>query len=131
MASVGDSLWARLTGNAAVTAIIVKRLFPVAAPPNTTVPYGVHLRVDTPRTQAFGGPSGNVHALIEFTWVDTTPKKAEALADAARVALDGWSDMAGTPVIEWVTLENETQVPVLAKDRRYEMTQDFRVHYRE
>ena len=131
MADVEDLLWTQLTDDSAVTALIVKRLYDSTAPPNATVPYGVHQRISTIRPQAFGSSPGNVHARIEYTWVDTTPKKARALAAAARLAIHRWSDSSGSPVIEDIFLDNETEPEVRAQDKRFELIQDYLVFYRE
>ena len=131
MADVEDSLWTQLTDDSAVTAIIVKRLYDGTAPAKVKVPYGVHRRISTVRPQAFGSSPGNVHARIEYTWIETTPKKARTLAAAARGAIHRFSAPSGTPVIEDVFLDNESEPEVRAQDRRFELIQDYLVFYRE
>ena len=132
MADVENALVALLVADSTVTALIVERLYPFAAPTGAAVPYGVYSMTNAPRAKTFGTtPPGNVHARYEFEWVDSTPAKARALAKAAREVLNQHRAPAGTPIIDGVLLDAEWDDPGNVKDARFSRLQQYTVHHRE
>ncbi len=121
-----------LVADATVLALVVERLYPYAAPTGAALPYGVYTLTSGNRARTFGTtPPGNVSARYEFEWVDNTPIKARALADAAKDVLNQYQAPSGTPVIDGVYLVNEWDEPGNVKDKRFTRMQEYMVHHRE
>ena len=130
MATVEAGVWGRVTGDVTVTALIVTRMFDIAAPEGTTLPYVVSRRTDTIRQQAFGSEPGNATARLEIDMIANTPEGARALAKAVRDRLHRWKNVGGAPDIDDVFLDNE-EFDGNTKDRRFTVTHDYLVFYRE
>lgn len=99
----GDALFAILTADATVAALIVARLYPITAPQNVTKPYAVYARVGGPRNRSLSGPDGLARPRYQIDAWATDIDQARALSAAIRRALDGFrGDSAGLTIHEIV-----------------------------
>ncbi len=107
MADLAAALFARLSTDAAVAALVAQRIYPIIAPQEAATPFIVQARSSTQRFTALSGPGGLAQARVEISaWADTFDA-CRALADAVRLALDGFSGSAGGVVIRASRLDAE------------------------
>lgn len=93
-----EALYVRLTGDAAVTAIVGTAVYPQAAPQNLEPPFITYARVSAERLRSFDGPSGLARPRMQVDCWAAGYRQARQLADATRRALDGWRSPAdGVP----------------------------------
>ena len=99
--SIETALYDRLTGTAAITALVGSgssaRIYPDLAPASTEKPYCTYRTVSTVRSRHFAGIAGSQ---VDFARVQVDVWAATALsrrsvADAIRDALDGFSGSMG------------------------------------
>jgi hypothetical protein len=82
-------LYAALSGNAGLTALIGTRLYPNEAPQDPTLPYVVYYEFATPREQLMDCSIGVSKPRIQYSIYAETYSSALAVADALRPALLG------------------------------------------
>ncbi len=85
----------QLTGTAAVTALLGRRIFPVIAPASTQTPYAVYTLVSEITEHALSGDSAEVSALYQVSVFDEDYNDAKAGADAIRAVLQNFSGTMG------------------------------------
>lgn len=98
-----------LTADAGVSAITT-RGYPVKAPQDVVLPCWVYQKLSGPREHSHDGASGDAHPRIRIRCYAKSYPGAKALANAARIALDGFSGTMGdnnTCVVGAVFLANE------------------------
>jgi len=132
VADVENSLRAALIADATVNGLVAGRVFEPVAPPGAAVPYVTYERISSQRPQAMGAAPGNVRARFQFQWVGASPALARALAKAGQSVLSRRREPAGTPVIEDIFLDAESQDTGTApKSKRFIVETDYLVFYRE
>jgi hypothetical protein len=106
-----EAVYARLTTEATVSALVGTRVYPLVLPQPPTFPAIAYTRM--PRTEQFtdDGPSGLVDCRIQLDCYAATYDGAVVLGDAVRGALNGWKD-AGSGV------QKSQQVPQTEGDLR-------------
>lgn len=90
-----EGLFAFLTADAGVSALVATRVYPNVAAQDASLPYIVYQRISTPRVGSHSGPSGLAHPRFQLTCADDSYSGAKALADSVRSALDGYIGMMG------------------------------------
>lgn len=75
-------IYAKLTANAAITALCGTRIYPVGAPFETRTPYITYRTINIiPKTYSKEGPSPKDDYLVEFNIFNAADKPKEALED--------------------------------------------------
>ena len=106
------------------------RVYRQTLPQNPTLPACVYSVYANDRLHDLDGPDGLAEVTVKVTtWADKH-STAKTNADAARVALDGWSGTADSTTVHAAEIENERDVydPELAY---FGVDQDFLVWYEE
>jgi hypothetical protein len=85
-----------LTGTAAISALVSARVYPVWLPQSPTLPCLTYQRISGSRVRSLTGPSSLAHPRIQIDCWAATYDGAKTLAEAVRVALDGYSGLMGT-----------------------------------
>lgn len=110
MALIGELLYARLTGNAGLAALVGTRVHPDMLPQNVTYPairYVQVSRVEVVRKPVAAGGVGAKLAIVRGTFqldcYAKTYKQAHQVATAAAGAIYGWQDAANGVIVARVT----------------------------
>ena len=130
--SVERALYALLTGDAGVSALIGARLYPVIAPLGTAAPYATYQRISARRVRSLTQRSGLSFARIQVDALATTYAGARGLADAIRTTLDGYRGTAGGIAIESATLQSDQDIyEGEAEPPLYRVSQDYMLAHTE
>lgn len=97
----------RLQNNAAVTALVVRRVYPVAAPQDAALPFIVYSRQSTEFVNNAEGYPGTGIAHVSVVSWGSTYQEAKSLADVVRAALNGWRDQGLNPKIDLSSIIDE------------------------
>lgn len=115
MALIGELLYARLTGNAGLAALVGTRVHPDMLPQNVTYPairYVQVSRVEVVRKPVAAGGVGASLAIVRGTFqldcYAKTYKQAHQVAIAAAAAVYGWRDPANGVIVARVTDVQDT-----------------------
>lgn len=96
-----------LVADAAVTAIIGSKVYPVLAPATADLPFVTWRRISVQRQQSLAGPIGMPTVLLSVDLFAETYEGVRELADAVRKCLDGWGGTVDTVRVANVSLTNE------------------------
>ena len=107
MATIEEALVDLLTDDVATNAIVSGRIYPLAMPQGATMPAVVYQRISGPRVQAHDGPSGLAFPRFQFACIAATFAAAKTLANALRVAIDGYQDTSAGVRIDAILVQNE------------------------
>lgn len=132
--SLERALFARVTGDAAVSALIGDRLFPNVAPLGTDAPFATYQRISATRVRSLTQRSGLAMARMQLDCMAETYAGARALADAVRQALDGFRGAAGSPpvTIEASSIQSDQDLyEDAAEPPLHRVSMDFMLTYRE
>ncbi len=102
-----DDLFDKVTGDAGVTAIIVKRFFPDSAPAGTEFPYATYFEVADPGHHHMGGNSDIRSPEMQIDCWGRTSTEAASVAEAIKNVIDGKSFIEGGTNFRAVFKENE------------------------
>lgn len=129
--SVESEIYARLTGLAGVTALVLQRVYPNVAPQNVESPYITYRRVSETRMRVFNPGSGLIHE-SRFQFDLYTQEFGQVVALEAQViaALNEWDNEAGTPPILDSTLSTRLQTWEQGSQLHHAVL-DFVLSYRE
>lgn len=114
--AVGDVIYARLNGNAAVAALVGTRIQPKASPQGAANPRIVYRKVSGEALGSFDGPNGQAVYRVQLDLYAGSYDQVDALADAVklRVAdggpLDGFRGTAGGVTVQACYRVNESDV---------------------
>ncbi len=127
---VEKAIVAVLKANAALTALVSTRVYPIQAPQNVTAPYVTLFRVSADRESAMGADIGIVRARVQVNSWGTTYADAKNVAEAVRGALQRYSGTsASIQVLDVFLLSeqdlHEPEVPM------YHVATDVEAIYRE
>ena len=132
--TVDEVIYSLLHDDPAVAAIVGVRIYPQELPQEADLPAIVYERTANDHLRSNDGATGIVNATYELTaWGDGFPD-ARLLADAVRLALDGYSGTVGSVKIGFILLENELDVleeSLLDERRRCGVRQQYTVSYDE
>jgi hypothetical protein len=95
-----------LVADSAVKAITT-RCYPATLPQDPTYPLILFSKVTGNRDHHLQGPSGLAHPRFQVEAWALTYDAAKALANAIRVALDGYAGTQGTVVIRSIIMDSE------------------------
>lgn len=105
--SVEEAVRTKLTGTAAVAALVGTRIYPLYLPTDTTLPAVAYERISTRRNYAHGGQQSPTTARLQYDVIATTLAGAMAVGDAIRVALSGYTGTSAGVKIASCLLTNE------------------------
>lgn len=109
MATIEEALRAILTANAGVTAIVSTRVYPVVIPQAATLPAVAYQRISATREHNLGGPGGLTRVRFQLTMAAATYAAMKALANAVRVALDGYRGTVSGVFVQAALSEGERE----------------------
>ena len=98
MITIEEGLFAYLSANAGVSALVSTRIYPNKLPQTVTLPALTYQRIDSPRVHSHdsSGSVGTARPRFQFDCWATTYAAAKALSDALRGALNGYKGTMGT-----------------------------------
>lgn len=97
-----------LVGNAAVTALLGSRVFPVIAPADAAIPLATYRRSAVQRQQTLAGPMGMPTVILALDLYAATYEGVRDLADKCRKVLDGYGVVTADSItVNNVSLDNE------------------------
>lgn len=134
--SIDIGLYAYLSAQASITALVATRIYPGQAPENATKPYIVlHVRTER-RFPSVSGPSGMVRRRLQTNIMASSQLSARAVFDALRDRLDGFRNgLMGAENVLSVNLEDfrpQVTPPTTGADPGvWEMQADWIVLYGE
>jgi hypothetical protein len=100
---------AALVANAAVTALVGTRVYPVLAPATAAIPFVTYRRSGVQRQHALSGPIGTPTVLLTLDMYAETYEAVRDLADKTRLCLDGYGTAeTDSTVVKNVSLDNES-----------------------
>jgi len=106
--NIEEALYAHVTGDASIAALISDRFYPLRAPQGAALPYAVYQRISTPRIRSQSGPSGLARPRFQVTCYASSYSQSRQLANLMRISLDGFrGTMGGGVSVGAVFLENE------------------------
>jgi hypothetical protein len=94
--SLSEDLRAFLLADATIASLIGARIYPIVLPQGPTVPALTYHWVSIDEIYTMAGPSGLVVKRIQFDCWAETFKEVEALSDAIRLRIDGFSGWLNT-----------------------------------
>lgn len=114
MAAEHAGVRALLLANGTVSGLLgsgaTARVYPIRAPQNPKLPFAVLTRIGAERSQTFAVPSQITSITLQVDLFETTAAKLRTLADAVRVALNGYAGTTGGVVIQAITLDSERDI---------------------
>lgn len=93
--SVHKELRDRLINDATLAALVGSRVYPVRLPQAPTLPAVTYQRASTRFVGSHGGTDGLGVVRYQLTAFADTYEEASAVAEAVRLAIEGWSDPSG------------------------------------
>lgn len=98
--TIEEAIFHLVSNDAGVTALLGSgtacRVYPKKLPQTPTLPAVVYHRIDTPREHSQQGASELAHPRFQFDCWAETRSGAKAVADAVRLALDGFQGSMGS-----------------------------------
>lgn len=135
MATIENAWFTRLTGHAAVSALVGTKVFPSVAPPETTPPYITFRVVSAPRLHHMLGASGFVDARLQTDCWDSRAETANTVSEAVRNAMDTFRGTVSDVVIRKCLLSDASGEFVVPKAKTegglHRRRLDFDVGYLE
>jgi hypothetical protein len=104
---IGKWIYAKLTADPQVSALVGTRVRKVRAKQNETRPYVVYKRISNRRAHALDSPDGLPMPLVWIWCYAETGDAAEDLADKVRQALDGKRGLAGGIFVQACLLQDD------------------------
>lgn len=130
MATASAALYARLNGDAALSALVGTRTYPGLVPQDQVLPMVAFVRVDESEDELMGGDADIEQTGYEVTSFGSDYDSCEAVHEAVRNALRRFRGTSGgVEVVD--CLLREGQGPLAFDDpTRYEATQSIALRYR-
>ena len=112
LAVAGNALNALLLTDAAVEALVGKRIFPDEMPQGGTLPAVVYTEENMAKVRSLSGNSGTVYPRYQVECLAETRKQARTLAAAVRDRLEDFNSAAAGGVwVQWIIVEDEREGP--------------------
>lgn len=105
--SIEAALFTLLTTTPSIAAKVADRVYPKQLPQDPTTPAIVYHRISGPREHSHDGSSGLAHPRFQLDMYAGSYLEAKALADAVRVAIDGYKGTVEGVEIQAIFLEND------------------------
>lgn len=129
--TIEAAMRAHLIADPGVSGLVGQRIYPIAMPQGTTLPAITYQRVSTVRIGSKQGPTGMAQPRLQINCWSKSYGDAKALADAVRVALDGYRGLMGGAVDVWETVVG-TDVDLYEEDLGiYHVAVDVTIWHRE
>lgn len=97
-----------LVADAAVSALLGSRVYPVLAPAEAAIPFATYRRSAVQRQQTLSGPMGTPTVLLSLDLYAATYEAVRDLADKCRKVLDGYGTVTADSItVNHVSLDNE------------------------
>lgn len=96
-----------LVTDAAVTALVGTRVYPVLAPATAVLPFIIWRRAGVRRSQSLGGPVGSPTVSLELELYAATYEGVRDLANKCRLVLDGYGGSLNNVEVSNASLDNE------------------------
>lgn len=134
MSSIDESLVTILKSSIPVTVLAGQRIYPMRALQTAAKPHVVYQRISSVREHSHDGPSGLARPRFQFRCVASSFSQARQLADAVRVALNGYKGLVGGVRIDGIIFQNEIDTDDVALDAEastFSVLQDYFVWHGE
>jgi hypothetical protein len=131
--NVSESVYARLSGFAGLTALVGTRIYPVALDQDATMPAVVFRRLPAGCENVFGGSSGLGRPIFSISAWGSTLASAEAVRAQVRLAMDvSMVGLGGAGGVNAQVLRLSEPMEVLDTETGwYQVTEDYQVFYQE
>ena len=96
MATLAESLYAHLTNDAAVSALVSTRVYPGVAPADAALPRITYSQIGGQHPQQAGGVAGRRRVVLQINSWAASQNAAESLAEKVRLALAGLQGTLGS-----------------------------------
>lgn len=128
-----EAIYYILTEDSGVSALIGTRVYPLVIPQNATLPTVVYQEISSVLTHQMRPMIGLTRARYQFWCWAATYTGADALAEAVRLALDGYSGTANNVRIDSIQLQDESDKieRVVYGVDRYRKRFDFFIWYHQ
>lgn len=107
---IANAVYSLLSGDAGVTAIASTRIYPNVAPQEAASPYAVYQVISADHQEVLGGSAGFSRTLVQVTCWSTSYDTARSLAEACRLALQGYHGTAASIDVDGVNLVGDRDV---------------------
>lgn len=128
-----ESFFSHLNADAALTALVVSRIFPLEIPDGEVVPAVVYAVDGDDRDPTLDGPGSLKVALFDVDAYDLTYAGAHTLADTLETLLENFSGNFGTlsppDVVDHTRLERRFDRPFEQATGRYGVNLQFLIAY--
>ena len=133
--TIETALYSILIGDATVLSLIDTRVYPGIVPPGADMPAVTYSQISGDREHVGDGPVGLVDSKFQFNCWAKNYGESRTLADAVRQALDGFTGVQNTVLIQTVMLELEVDIdgdrPQINELHRFGKALDFRIWFNE
>ena len=129
MSLIEQGLLTHLQADAGITAIVDGRIDAVVSPQNETLPRITFQRISSNRVMSFGGPSGLTRGRFQIDCWAATYDDSKNLAEAVRLAMDGFSGLMGDVPVRVILLTDNDLFE--ANPKTYRVSMDFAIWYEE
>ena len=135
MSDIGKTLRLKLVSDAAVTALVGSRIYPLTLPQGVTLPAIRYQRITGNSDPHLGGTTGLAVATVQLDCVGTTYAGAEQVRDAVRESLEAYQGTVSGVKITSVRATNHSDfydAPAHANDvGLYQLMSDYEVFFTE
>lgn len=130
MADVEKAVYAILSANAGVTALISTRIYPTVIPQDVALPAVAYQRISTRPLHTQGNPATIARIRVQTTALATTYAQAKSVAAAVKAALNGYRGTSGNITVRAATLADEAD-GYASENNIYEARQDWFIWIKE
>lgn len=128
--SIEAGLYAYLTADAGVSAVIGNRLYPLAIPQGATLPAAAYQRISYRNLLAHDGVTNYATVRVQITCTADTYDSAKSASEAIRQACDGYSGVMGAYTVH--ECEIVTMLDGYNQDTdRHTVRLDVMIHFAE
>jgi hypothetical protein len=126
--SADEEIYARVSGDAGVAALVGTRVYPLLAPQGAAYPFIRYQKISrVGEAVAFDAVNGVVNARFQFDAYAVTFTEARAIQDAVRACLDDWRGIGGAVVMaqlinEFDRYEGDDASRIFRSTQEYQVT---------
>jgi len=128
MAGAEEALFAILSGDDGVKAIVGDRIYPLMTPEEGKYPAISFFRIDGPREHALDGPAGLARPRMQVDVWANDYRTARNAIEAVIAALDGYRGTAAGVFIAGILAQNDHDI-FEGRTRTYHCAADFQIMY--
>lgn len=129
--SIESDLFAKVTGNAGVSALIGTRFTPLLLDQNSAFPAAVYQFISGTHEESMQGSSGLAAGRLQVSAYGVTPKDSRDVAEAIRLVLHGLSGTVGTTDNVAILILDGPRDGYEDEIKRFRRDYDYQVHYHE